>query len=178
MASILVPLDFSDCAPKLFEEAVSFARAFQANLLVLHVAEPPRGLPLSAMIHPHHGVETASVESVLRADTEARVAPMLRDAAERGVQAEAIVAFGPIAPTILGTAVRYDVSMIVMGTHGRTGLLRAALGSIAEEVLRRADVPVVTIRTRHHAGCEASSCATCPIAKSDAERIINAEAEG
>jgi nucleotide-binding universal stress UspA family protein len=178
MPSILVPLDFSDCAPKLLDEAIRFARAFRAPLLLLHVSEPPRGLPLDAVVKPHGAREPATVAALLRADAEKELAPMLRAARAQGIEAEGRVAFGPIAGVILDVASRDRVAMIVMGTHGRTGLLRAALGSIAEEVLRRAEVPVVTVRTRHHAGCEASRCATCALGKSDVERALGAEDAG
>lgn len=178
MTSILVPLDFSDCAPKLLDEAVRFARAFGAKLLLLHASDPPRSLPLNAMLQPRGAREPIAVEAMLRADADAHLAPLLRAARERGIEAEGRVAFGRIADVIREVATRERVEMIVMGTHGRTGLVRAAIGSVAEEVLRHADVPVVTVRTRHHAGCAASSCASCSLGQSDAEHLVGAEDDG
>jgi nucleotide-binding universal stress UspA family protein len=178
MSLILVPLDFSDCASKLLDEAIRFARAFQARLLLLHASDPPRSLPLTAMLKPRGAAHPMPVEALLRADAEAHLAPMLRLARERGVEAASVVAFGRPAEVIRAIASREHVAMIVMGTHGRSGLVRATLGSIAEEVLRHADVPVVTVRTRHHAGCEASSCATCSLGQTEVEQLVHAEAEG
>jgi universal stress protein A len=178
MTSILVPLDFSDCAPKLLDEAIRFARAFGAELLLLHVSDPPRSLPLNALVQPRGAREPIAVEALLRADADAHLGPMVQAARERGIEAEARVAFGRIADVIREVATRERVDMIVMGTHGRTGLARATIGSIAEEVLRHADVPVVTVRTRHHAGCAASSCASCALGESDVEHLVDAEGDG
>lgn len=178
MTSILVPLDFSDCAPKLLDEAIRFARAFGGKLLLLHVSDPPRGVPLNAMLQPRGAREPIAVEALLRADADAHLAPMLRAARERGIEAESRVAFGRIAEVVLQIASQERVGMIVMGTHGRTGLVRAAIGSIAEEVLRHADVPVITVRAQHHTGCVASSCASCTLGQSDTERLVSAEDDG
>ena len=58
------------------------------------------------------------------------------------------------------------------------GLALATMGSIAEDIVRHAEVPVITVRTRHHAGCAASSCATCDLGRSEVERAIDAEDAG
>lgn len=178
MSIILVPLDFSDCAPHVVTEALRFAEAFRGRLLLLHASDPPRGLPLTATVQPSGSPKAMSVEALLRQDAEAHLAPQLRLARERGVEAEGRVVFGPIAEVILGVAGEVRADMIVMGTHGRTGLARMTMGSIAEEIIRHADVPVVTVRTKHHAGCAASSCATCDLGRSTVERSIEAEEVG
>jgi len=178
MSLILVPLDFSDCALNVLDEAVRFARAFRSRLMLLHASDPPRSLPLSAIVQPRDAQTPMRVEAVLRADAEAHMEPMLRVARTRGIEAEARVAFGPIAEVILEVASQERADMILLGTHGRTGLLRVALGSIAEDVLRHAEVPVITVRSQHHAGCAASSCGTCTVGQSDAERLVSAEDDG
>ncbi len=178
MSTILVPLDFSECAPEVLAEAVRFARAFEARLVLLHASETPRGLPLTATVQPPGSAAPLTVEALLRRDADALLAPLLRTAREAGVRADGLVAFGPIAATILDVATREQSAMILMGTHGRTGLARVTMGSIAEEVVRHADVPVITVRTRHHAGCSARSCAACDLGRSDAERALDAESVG
>jgi len=150
MSTILVPLDFSECAPNVLAEAVRFARAFEARLLLLHASETPRGLPLTATVQPPGSSAPLTVEALLRRDAEARLAPLQRDAREAGVRADALIAFGPIAATILDVAAREQAAMILMGTHGRTGLAHLLLGSVAERVIRGASVPVVTVCV--HAG--------------------------
>lgn len=178
MSLILVPLDFSDCAPNVLAEAIRFAQAFSGRLLLLHASETPRGLPLTATVQPPGAKAPMTVEAMLRRDAEAHITPMIQTAKERGVEAEARVVFGHIAEVILDVASKDRVDMILMGTHGRTGLARATLGSIAEDVVRHAEVPVITVRTRHHAGCAAKSCATCDLGRSDAERMLDAEDVG
>jgi nucleotide-binding universal stress UspA family protein len=178
MSTILVPLDFSECAPNVVAEAVRFARAFDARLALLHASEPPRGLPLTATVQPPGSPAPLTVEALLRRDADAQLAPLLRAAREAGVRAEALIAFGPIAATILAVAARDGAAMILMGTHGRTGLARVTMGSIAEEVVRHAEVPVITVRTRHHAGCAARSCASCGLGRGEAERALDAEDVG
>lgn len=178
MSLILVPLDFSDCAPNVLEEAIRFARAFGSRLLLLHASDPPRGLPLTAMVEPPGERGPRPVETILREDAETHLQPMIRSAHDRGIMAEYRVAFGRVAEVILDVASRERASMILMGTHGRTGLLRATLGSIAEDVVRHAEVPVITVRTKHHASCEARSCASCSLGQSDVERLLGAEDVG
>jgi universal stress protein A len=178
MQLILVPLDFSDCATHVVAEALRFAEAFRGRLLLLHASDPPRGLPLSAAVQPPGSPGPVSVEALLRQDADAHLAPMLLLARERGVEADGRVVFGHIAEAILAVAAESRADMIVMGTHGRTGLARMTMGSIAEDIIRHADVPVLTVRTKHHAGCVAPSCAKCDLGRSNIERLIEAENVG
>ncbi|MEZ4390622.1 MAG: universal stress protein [Polyangiales bacterium] len=94
------------------------------------------------------------------------------------MRAESRVVFGHPAATILEVATREGADMIVMGTHGRTGLARAMMGSVAEEIVRHADVPVVTVRVRRSPACGARRCATCDLGHSDLERAMSAEDAG
>lgn len=178
MATLLVPLDYSDCAPAVLDEAVRFAQAFRAELLLLHVCSPPRGLPLTALVQPDPSRPPRPVQDVLRADAEAHLAPLLASLRDAGVGGASAVAFGRTADVILDVARSAAATMIVMGTHGRTGLARATLGSVAEEVMHQAEVPVVTVRTRHRAGCASRSCATCEQGRSPLEDRISAEDAG
>jgi nucleotide-binding universal stress UspA family protein len=178
MATILVPMDFSDCAPTVLDEAVRFAGAFGADLLLLHANETPRGIPLNALVQRGPGGAARPVSEVLREDAEAHLAPMVTRAAKAGVRASSRVAFGRIADVILETASSAGATMIVMGTHGRTGLARATLGSVAEDVMHHAEVPVVTVRTQHRPGCASRSCATCDLGRTTVEDLVSAEDVG
>lgn len=178
MATILVPLDFSDCAPNVLDEAVRFASAFGADLLLLHANETPRGIPLNALVQRGLGGAARPVSDLLREDAEAHLAPMVARAAKAGVRASSRVSFGRIADVILETAASAGAAMIVMGTHGRTGLARATLGSVAEDVMHHADVPVVTVRTQHRPGCASRSCATCDLGRTTVEDLVSAEDMG
>lgn len=178
MPLLLVPVDFSECAPSLLSEAIRFARAFGGRLLLLHASETPTGLALTSTVQPMGESAPATVAALLRRDAEAHLAPLLASAEARGVSAEARVVFGHPAATILEVATREGVDMIVMGTHGRTGLARAMMGSVSEEIVRHADVPVITVRVRHTAACGGRRCATCDLGRSDLERALSAEDVG
>ncbi len=175
---LLVPLDFSDCAPLLIDEAVRYARAFAAPLLLLHVSEPPRGLSLNAVIEPPGEGPSTTVAEALRRDAHSHVGPLVAAVERAGVPVTARIEFGRIAERVLAIAQESHASLIIMGTHGRQGLIRLTLGSIAEEVIRRADVPVLTVRTRHRPTCTASSCATCSADHTDLDRALRAESQG
>lgn len=178
MSLILVPVDFSECAPSLLSEALRFAEAFGGRLLLLHASETPTGLALTSTVQPPGEDVPSTVAALLRRDAEAHLAPLVASAEARGVPTEFRVVFGHPAATILEVATREGVDMIVMGTHGRTGLVRAMMGSVAEEIVRHADVPVVTVRVRHRPACGSRRCATCDLGHSDIERALSAEDAG
>jgi universal stress protein A len=131
IARILVPTDFSPTADAAFKFAVKLSAHTRASLIVLHV------------IAPVYYLEDADLALLVReARQTAQKGLMLlkpppgRSMIERGVPHDVIVE--------IARSVRAD--LIVMGTHGRSGLKRLVLGSVAENVLRHAPCPVLTIR--------------------------------
>jgi nucleotide-binding universal stress UspA family protein len=134
---ILVPTDCSDVADAAAEAAIALARLFDADLVAIHAPEP--------------GVRSPGTGD--RADDPApsRGEEALNDIAERaadaGLEVTTAVVDGdaPIHRLVLGYAAEHDVDCIVMGTHGRTGLDRFALGSVTERTVRESPVPVVTV---------------------------------
>ena len=179
---ILVPVDFSACAPLLVDEAIRFARAFQAEILLLHTAELPAGLDIHARVHrpeaPAGDGSVSEVEEIIARDAAVHLGPLEAAIRLAGLRARSVVRAGAVVPTILGVCASEKARMIVMGTHGRTGWSRLAVGSVAEEVLRRSSVPVVTVRTQHRPACAAGSCATCSADRSAAEEALSAESQG
>jgi nucleotide-binding universal stress UspA family protein len=128
---ILVATDFSLCSLNALGHAEDLARKLDAELIVLHVEPvPTAGSDLGDVAH-------AAVEREL-----ARTAAGLRDY-HPGVRT--IVRAGAPDEEIVDAAATERASLVVMGTHGRTGLARALLGSVAESVVRRAPCPVLTI---------------------------------
>lgn len=85
---------------------------------------------------------------------------------------------GHVVEQVLAVAKAENVRIVVMGTHGRTGLNRVMVGSVAEEVIRHATVPVVTVRTQNRPDCVATSCQNCSLNLSNAEKALLAELEG
>ncbi len=135
--TILHPTDFSPSSEAAFPLACSLARDYGARLVVLHVAPPPvvaYGETITALVD-EDTVEAAR-ESLRR----------LR-APEPKVPIEHRVEVGDAAERILGVADEIGCSLIVLGTHGRTGLGRLLMGSVAEAVSRRAPCPVLTAKT-------------------------------
>ena len=138
---ILVPVDGSPQSNTALEYA--FEHHADAEIHVLHVKDP---LEIGYSADPMGGaywdgwVEYADdhAESVLQ---EAQTA-----ADEAGVEIQTVVQMGPPARTIVDFAKEHDVDAILMGSHGRTGMSRILLGSVAEMVVRRAPMPVTVVR--------------------------------
>jgi nucleotide-binding universal stress UspA family protein len=140
--NILVPVDFSDTAERALDYAVMLANRLDAKVHLLNVI----GVP--ALGVPELGVAlTASViDSVVRTNQDAldKLAASRRNAAQIG---EVMLRTGDARDVILKTADEVSADMIVMGTHGRRGVRRALMGSVAESVVRTAKCPVLTIHT-------------------------------
>lgn len=178
MNLVLVALDFSECSVRVLDEACRLAGAFGAPLLALHVADLPRGLTPQSRIQPPGSDIPRTVAEVIASDAHQHLDPLVERARAKGIDAAALVEVGPIAQKILGVAESRRAGWVVLGTHARTGLSRVMFGSVAEEVVRHAKVPVVTVRSLIHEGCESRSCATCEIARTDVEKALLAEGEG
>jgi nucleotide-binding universal stress UspA family protein len=130
---VLFPTDFSPANEACLRVAGALAQQRGATLVLLHVAQPPM------TYGPGLAVPTADATQWTRS-LEA-VSPPQAD-----VPCERLVVVGNPAAEIVDLAEREGVEMIVMGTHGRTGMGRLLMGSVAEEVVRRAPCPVLTIK--------------------------------
>jgi nucleotide-binding universal stress UspA family protein len=138
--SILHPTDFSPCSEHAFQLACSLARDYSASLLVLHVMERPiatyPGLAMAPPPPPPNFEERRIWEERLSkiqpADAKIRVTHRLEE--------------GDPATAILEVAAESQCDLIVLGTHGRTGIGRLLMGSVAEKVVRSASCPVVTLK--------------------------------
>ena len=138
---VLLTTDFSPAAARAYEPCVEFARRLGARILLAHVVEvaviAPHGAPLApAQLPPD---TTRTVEQA-RADLEEAAALLGPD-----VVVETDLEVGAdVAGAILRMAENHHVDLIALSTHGRTGLRRLVLGSVAETVVRRAALPVLT----------------------------------
>lgn len=138
---ILVPVDFSDPSQHALDYAIELAQAFQARLFLLHVIEPPvvGGWP--------GGMGMGAAYGEVMEQMEADASRHLEDDVERGRKAGLTCAgevlHGSPFQQIVEVADQKQMDLIVMGTHGHTGLKRFFLGSVAENVVRMAACPVL-----------------------------------
>jgi nucleotide-binding universal stress UspA family protein len=144
---ILVPLDGSPLAEAILPHAVEMARRYQATLLLLRVTEA----------HTFPGVDPVDAQVRVVAEAEAYLAEVERSLAAAGVAVDCAVRYGHATEEIIDHAERRKADLIAMSTHGRTGLPRAALGSVAETVLRASSVPLLLLPMTARAKAGANS---------------------
>jgi len=140
---ILMATDFSPVSEAAVEEAARLARESGATLWILHVYQSPAVAAVPYMPADSY------LESLVAARTEAetRMQRLLSRDALRDLQVRAVVTKGLPGSQIVETAIREKADLIVMGTHGRRGVTRFLLGSVAAMVIAVAPCPVLTIRT-------------------------------
>jgi nucleotide-binding universal stress UspA family protein len=134
--TILHPTDFSEPAEYAFQVACSLARDHGAQLLLLHVISPPLT----------HGEALARAAPDSYRDQLWRELERIKKR-DASVKTELLLEEGHPAKVIVQTANENGCDLIVMGTHGRTGLRRLLMGSVAEEVLRGVGCPMLTVKT-------------------------------
>jgi nucleotide-binding universal stress UspA family protein len=132
---ILVPTDFSEPSTQAVTYAFELAQTVGAQLSLLHVIEVPA-----------YAIEVSLPLEHLEQDARRELARILPEAETAHVAVTRLVEMGVPAQRILETATAEQVDLIVMATHGRTGLSHLVLGSVAERVVRLAPCPVLTIR--------------------------------
>jgi universal stress protein A len=143
---ILVPTDFSDSARHALTYGISFAREYEAELLLLHVVETvPVGY--ASDLFP---VPMAEVFQEMSGYAKAELAKVAEEARGKGVTVRETVVQGKPSAEIARVAADEKVDMIVLGTHGKGMLDKAIFGSTTERVVRRAPCPVLTVRPTEH----------------------------
>jgi nucleotide-binding universal stress UspA family protein len=138
---ILYATDFSRASRPAFAKALELAKQDRARLVLLHVLMPPS--PFLGEELPASFVE---LQVRARREVERQLATLVAQAKKAGVRVEAQFTEGVPSEEILRAARRQRADLIVLGTHGRTGLGRIFMGSVAERVLQRATAPVLTVR--------------------------------
>jgi nucleotide-binding universal stress UspA family protein len=136
ITTILHATDFSDQSNFAFRLACSLARDYGARLIVVHVVEPEVAIFGDGMVVPPPRDQEplrAKLHELIPRDPKVCVEHRLVD--------------GNPAAEILQLAVETECDLIMLGTHGRTGLGRLLMGSVAENVVRRAPCPVLTVKT-------------------------------
>ncbi len=137
---MLCPIDFDRDSMEALELAAQLAKQNSATVYLLTVIGAPTG---ATELPPVPLDPNPSLEAICRRRLEAIAQEKLA-----GVSHEIFVASGNAAPQILKLTAEQGIDLIVMGTHGRTGVKRFLLGSAAERVVRESPVPVLTIRPK------------------------------
>jgi nucleotide-binding universal stress UspA family protein len=139
---ILFPTDFSEHAEHAWPYALGLAQKFGAEVHLFHVLTPPPRVTeaYSVNFNPEKLLQAQRDEATSLMDRQVQAAQ------DRGLIFHREVLVGVDFREIVDYARKHDIDLIVMATHGRTGLAHALLGSVAEKVVRKAPCPVLTIK--------------------------------
>ena len=139
---VLFPTDFSEPAEYAWTYALAFGQQFGAEVHLVHVVAPPPHLTetYAVTFDPERTVQGLTEEASALLDQQVEAAK------SQGLLFYCEVRVGVDYREIIDYANKHDVDLIVMATHGRTGLAHVLLGSVAEKVVRKAPCPVLTIK--------------------------------
>lgn len=138
---ILIPTDGSDPTKSAVEMALNLAEVHDATLNVLYIVDQPTSV--SGMGEGFAGLD--DLLDALEERGQQATKAIIKQAKERNIETTAAVRRGNPHDDILSYAEDNDIDVIVMGTHGRTGVKRALLGSVTENVVRHSEIPVLTV---------------------------------
>lgn len=141
---ILVPVDFSGCSRKALQYAMPFASAFQARLTLLHVIQVNYGAGEFGLI------DVPRLEKQMREGAGQELASFAETEVRPGLPVETAVVIGRPVSEIVHMAKESQVDLIIIATHGHTGIRHVLLGSTVENVVRHAPCPVLTVREHEH----------------------------
>ena len=141
--SILTPVDGSPPSDAAVKLAIAMAKAYGAKLLFLHVVAIP--LP----VHDAGGFAREQIVEEERTHGDEILGTAMKLAKDAGVAARSALVGGPVSDAVLAAADEQGCDVIVMGTHGRTGLARAVLGSKTADILARSPLPVLVAPHRN-----------------------------
>lgn len=138
--TILVPTDFGEASECAVEYALELAKVLGSEIVLMHAFEIPAvGFPDGAL------VATADMTNRVLEGAQVGLDRHMANYENRGVPIRSVIKQGDAWRSVVATAEELGADMIIMGTHGRRGLPRALLGSVAEKVVRTAHCPVLTV---------------------------------
>jgi universal stress protein A len=145
ISRILVPTDFSPASEMALDSALAIAERFGASLHLLHVVDDPlvEGAGWGSEVYV---ASVPALRETLVNEAASKLAVLLARAEQQRIAARSEVRIGRAAETIRDVARQQASDLIVMGTHGRTGVAHLVMGSVAEKTVRRAPCPVLTVR--------------------------------
>jgi universal stress protein A len=150
--SILVPVDYSDHCKASVRYAVELADSVGATIHIVHVWDRPT-YASDAVLVRRPGEENTSLAELVQKNAESDMSDFLASLAlPAKVKVTHRLLSGDPAGTLVEELKRGDYDLVVLGTHGRTGLMHLLLGSVAEKLVRLSPVPVLTVPPRARAG--------------------------
>lgn len=147
LTRLLAPTDFSEASAVALRYAVGLAEAFRAQLHLLHVVERRVEEQWAAELA---AVAALDVEAEARAKSDAELATLLTRDERARFDARLVSRVGTPFVEIVRYARHEAIDLIVMGTHGRGAIAHLLIGSVAENVVRKAPCPVLTVRHPEH----------------------------
>jgi len=141
--TILVPTDFSESSSEAVDFAFYLSRQMKMNMIFLYVDEWPDPSDATAPLHNEYGMYKKDEGHVFLND-------LVQRAQDEGLKASKELVDGVPFLEIIRMARKRKVDLVVMGTHGRTGLSQTMIGSESERVVRQTPCPVITVKSTNH----------------------------
>lgn len=138
---VLIAVDSEPVAAHAADVGIDLARSLAAEIAFIHVVDP------KSDSHPESGIGASELAVRLQAGAK-RLLEVFCGHLPADVKALEFIRTGEAATEIVNTAKQWEADFIVIGTHGRCGIKRAILGSVAEKVMRQAPCPVLAVRAR------------------------------
>jgi nucleotide-binding universal stress UspA family protein len=139
---IVVTTDLSDYSMRALPYAINLAERFKAELKIVYVHEP--AIPISDI--PWYAPTAVADDEARKRDALAAISTIIKEQVPKGVSAEAKILTGRAPDKIAEYARETNADLLVLCTHGRTGLSHVLMGSTAEAIVRRAPCPVLTLK--------------------------------
>ncbi len=143
---ILYPTDFSECSKHALKYAISFCKEFKAKLYILHIIDNTYLDPSLYDFLPSE----QNLDIDWEGNANKRIDLLIESEIKGNIEIEKLVGIGTPFVEIINTAKEKEVDLIVIATHGRTGLKYALFGSTAEKVVRKSYCPVLSVKHPEH----------------------------
>lgn len=144
LKKILVPIDFSECSKKALRYAVPLAQQFNASVVLLYV------IPANYPVGEFGMIDFAYFEKEMRTSGERQLTELAKSEVGTKAAAQTLVRVGRPVAQVLAVAKDEGADLIVVSTHGHTGLKHVLLGSVAENIVRYSPCPVLVVREHEH----------------------------
>lgn len=143
-SKILVPIDFSDYSKMALDYAVEFAKKFNSQLFLIYVIEP--------IVYPSDfglgQVPMSSIDMEIQSRAEDEMQKLVNEKVPKETKVSWIIRVGKPFIEIINEAKEKDCDLIIIATHGHTGIEHILFGSTAEKVVRKSPIPVLVVREK------------------------------